>query len=74
MAPIKQAIDGEFDRYTARHGGEPAEGDDRHRRSFDFQLFDRGLLYSAETRFALAGIVNRMDRTYAAEQAAARSA
>ena len=25
------------------------------------------LLYSAETRFVLAGIVNRMDRTYVAE-------
>ena len=36
-------------------------------KGFDFQLFDRALLYSAETRFVLAGIVNRMDRTYAAE-------
>ena len=34
---------------------------------FDFQLFDRTLLYSAETRFVLAGIVNRMDRTYVSE-------
>ena len=33
---------------------------------FDFQLFDRALLYSAETRFVLAGIVNRMDRAYVA--------
>ena len=31
---------------------------------FDFQLFDRTQLYSPDTRFALAGIVNRMDRTY----------
>ncbi len=34
---------------------------------FDFQLFDRTLLYSADTRFVLAGIVNRMDRTYVSE-------
>ena len=31
---------------------------------FDFQLFDRALLYSPDTRFVLAGIVNRMDRAY----------
>jgi hypothetical protein len=67
MVPIRQALDGEFDRYIARHGANlPKEtigiGD-----GFDFQLFDRTLLYSAETRFVLAGIVNRMDRTYAAE-------
>jgi hypothetical protein len=30
-------------------------------------LFDRALLYSQDTRFVLAGIVNRMDRTYVAE-------
>ena len=34
---------------------------------FDFQLFDRAVLYSQDTRFVLAGIVNRMDRTYVAE-------
>jgi hypothetical protein len=67
MVPIRQALDGEFDRYIARHGANlPKEtigiGD-----GFDFQLFDRTLLYSAEMRFVLAGIVNRMDRTYAAE-------
>ncbi|KRQ93125.1 hypothetical protein [Bradyrhizobium valentinum] len=67
MAPVRRAIDGEFDRYIARHRASlPKEtigvGD-----GFDFQLFDRTQLYSAETRFVLAGIVNRMDRTYAAE-------
>ena len=31
---------------------------------FDFQLFDRAQLYSPDTRFVLAGIVNRMDRAY----------
>ena len=35
--------------------------------SFDFQLFDRAWLYSPDTRFVLAGIVNRMDRAYLSE-------
>ena len=36
-------------------------------RSYDFQLFDRTLLYSPDSRFVLAGIVNRMDRAYLSE-------
>jgi hypothetical protein len=67
MAPIRQAIDGEFDRYIARHGANLPKETIGVGEGFDFQLFDRTLLYSAETRFVLAGIVNRMDRTYAAE-------
>ncbi|WP_454624951.1 hypothetical protein [Bradyrhizobium cenepequi] len=64
MAPIRAALDREFDRYIARHKQNlPNEtigvGD-----SFAFQLFDRAQLYSAGTRFVLAGIVNRMDRAY----------
>ncbi|MBA4037055.1 MAG: hypothetical protein C0480_20905 [Bradyrhizobium sp.] len=64
MMPVRQAIDGEFDRYVVRHrAGLPKEtigvGE-----NFDFQLFDRALLYSTQTRFVLAGIVNRMDRAY----------
>ena len=35
--------------------------------NFDFQLFDRALLYSSDTRFVLAGIVNRMDRAYVSQ-------
>src|SRR5581483_6410960 len=31
---------------------------------FAFQLFDRAALDSADTRFVLSGIVNRMDRAY----------
>ncbi len=31
---------------------------------FDFQLFDRAQLDAGDTRFVLAGIVNRMDRAY----------
>jgi hypothetical protein len=67
MIPVRQALDGEFDRYIARHkAGLPNETISVGS-GFDFQLFDRAQLYSGETRFVLAGIVNRMDRTYAAE-------
>src|SRR6266702_1424572 len=64
MAPVRSAIDAEFQRYIARHKAAfPAEtigvGE-----SFDVQLFDRSLLYGPNTRFVLAGIVNRMDRAY----------
>src|SRR3954467_14133476 len=67
MAPVRAAIDREFDQYIAKHRASlPNEtigvGD-----SFDFQLFDRALLYSPDTRFVLAGIVNRMDRAYVDE-------
>jgi hypothetical protein len=67
MIPVRQAIDGEFDRYIARHQANLPKETIGVGEGFDFQLFDRALLYSAETRFVLAGIVNRMDRTYVAE-------
>lgn len=64
MLPVLQALDDEFERYVARHKTSlPNEsigvGD-----GFAFQVFDRALLDSPDTRFVLAGIVNRMDRTY----------
>jgi hypothetical protein len=67
MAPVRKSLDDEFDRYITRHKADlPNEtigvGD-----SNDFQLFDRALLYSPDTRFVLAGIVNRMDRAYLSE-------
>jgi hypothetical protein len=67
MAPVRRAIDGEFDRYIARPGASLPKETIGVGEGFDFQLFDRTLLYSAETRFVLAGIVNRMDRTYVSE-------
>src|SRR3954447_2583275 len=67
MIPVRQSIDGEFDRYTARHQANLPKETIGVGEGFDFQLFDRALLYSAETRFVLAGIVNRMDRSYVAE-------
>jgi hypothetical protein len=69
MAPVRKALDEEFDRYTSRHKADlPNEsigvGD-----SFAFQLFDRAQLYSDHSRFVLAGIVNRMDRAFVAPDA-----
>jgi hypothetical protein len=66
MTPLRQAIDGEFNRYVARHKARLPKETIGVGAGFDFQLFDRALLYAADTRFVLAGIVNRMDRTYAA--------
>jgi hypothetical protein len=62
MAPVRKAIDDEFDRYMARH--KAANETIGVGTSFDFQLFDRTALFSKESRFVLAGIVNRMDRAY----------
>jgi hypothetical protein len=64
MAPVRRAIDDEFDRYAAGHKANPANATIGVGPSFDFQLFDRTLLVSAQSRFVLAGIVNRMDRAY----------
>jgi hypothetical protein len=64
MAPVRGAIDDEFDRYIARHKATLADETIGVGPSFDFQLFDRTVLYSRESRFVLAGIVNRMDRGY----------
>jgi hypothetical protein len=67
LALIPPAIDAEFDRYIAEHKvASPSEtvgvGE-----GFDVELFDRANLKSPDTRFVLAGIVNRMDRAYVAE-------
>jgi hypothetical protein len=64
MAPVRGAIDDEFDRYVVRHKATLANETIGVGPSFDFQLFDRAVLYSRESRFVLAGIVNRMDRGY----------
>jgi hypothetical protein len=68
MAPVRAAIDAEFDRYVATHKAKFASETIGVGQAYDFQLFDRALLYSNQTRFVLAGIVNRMDRTYVAPE------
>ena len=67
MTPVRKALDGEFDKYILRHKANLPNETIGVGAAFDFQLFDRTLLYSPETRFVLAGIVNRMDRSYVHE-------
>jgi hypothetical protein len=67
MAPVRAALDEEFDRYAQRHKADLPNETIGVGTSFDFQLFDRALLYAPDTRFVLAGIVNRMDRAYLSE-------
>jgi hypothetical protein len=68
MTPVRAAIDAEFDRYVASHKARFASETIGVGQTYDFQLFDRALLYSNQTRFVLAGIVNRMDRSYVAPE------
>jgi hypothetical protein len=67
MAPVRQALDAEFERYVARHKTDLPNETIGIGESYAFQLFDRAQLYSPDTRFVLSGIVNRMDRAYLAE-------
>jgi hypothetical protein len=67
MALVRRAFDAEFERYIQAHKAELPNESIGVGTSFAFQLFDRTLLYSPDTRFVLAGIVNRMDRAYVAE-------
>jgi hypothetical protein len=67
MVPVRKALDAEFDRYVSRHKADLPNETIGVGNSFDFQLFDPALLYSSDTRFVLAGIVNRMDRAYLSE-------
>ena len=64
MAPVRKAIDAEFDHYIVRHNANLPGETIGVGHAFDIQLFDREPLYSDQTRFVLAGIVNRMDRAY----------
>jgi hypothetical protein len=64
MAPVRTALDEEFERYTQRHMADLPNETIGVGTGFDFQLFDRASLYSPDTRFVLAGIINRMDRAY----------
>ena len=46
MMPVRQAIDGEFNRYVVRHRASLPKETIGVGENFDFQLFDRALLYS----------------------------
>jgi hypothetical protein len=68
MLPVRQAIDRDIDAYAVRHRTELSDQSRDADNRNDLQLFDRDWLYSARTRFALAGIVNRMDRAFVSPQ------
>jgi hypothetical protein len=67
MVPVRKALDQEFERYITRHKADLPNETIGVGSAYDFQLIDRALLYSRDTRFVLAGIVNRMDRAYLSE-------
>jgi hypothetical protein len=67
MQPVRAALEAEFERYVARHQEKRPNESIGVGEGFSFQLFDRALIYSPDTRFVLAGIVNRMDRAYVSE-------
>jgi hypothetical protein len=67
MIPIRKALDDEFERYIARHKADQPGKTIGVGSSYDIQLFDPALLHSRDSRFVLAGIVNRMDRAYLSE-------
>jgi hypothetical protein len=67
MAPVRKALDDEFERYVARHKSDQPSETIGVGSAYDVQLFDRALLYSPDSRFVLAGIINRMDRAYLSE-------
>ncbi|MGD5493823.1 hypothetical protein QUS90_22515, partial [Xanthomonas citri pv. citri] len=68
LKDIPPAIDAEFDRYVAQQKAAWPTETIGVGEGFDVQLFDRANLKSANTRFVLAGIVNRMDRAYVSEE------
>ncbi|MBW7973783.1 hypothetical protein [Bradyrhizobium sp. BR 10289] len=69
LKDIPPAIDAEFDRYVAQQKAAWPTETIGVGEGFDVQLFDRANLKSRDTRFVLAGIVNRMDRAYVSEEA-----
>lgn len=64
MAGVRKALDAEFDRYVAQHRATLPDESIGVGASFAFQLFDRAVLDSRDTRFVLSGVVNRMDRAF----------
>ncbi|HEY2248880.1 MAG TPA: hypothetical protein VGH70_15655 [Bradyrhizobium sp.] len=68
MAQVAKALDADVARYIARHKAELSNEGIGVGAGFAFQLFDQAQLYSDDTRFVLSGIVNRMDRAYAAPE------
>ncbi|MCK1420985.1 hypothetical protein IVB14_02115 [Bradyrhizobium sp. 180] len=68
LKAIPPAINAELDRYISRYKATYPGETIGVGEGFDVQLFDRANLRSRDTRFVLAGIVNRMDRAYVSEE------
>lgn len=68
LKQIPPAIDAELERYVAQQKAAYPSETIGVGEGFDVQLFDRANLKSSDTRFVLAGIVNRMDRAYVSEE------
>jgi hypothetical protein len=68
MIPVRKALDVEFETYIERHKANLPNETIGIGNSYDFQVFDRAVLDSPDTRFVLAGIINRMDRAYLNER------
>jgi len=68
LKDIPPAIDAELERYIAKQKAAYPTETIGVGEGFDVQLFDRANLTSPDTRFVLAGIVNRMDRAYVSEE------
>src|SRR4051812_27385203 len=64
MIPVRKALDAELDRYVDKHKATLPNESIGVGTSYAFQLFDRAVLDASDTRFVLAGIVNRMDRAF----------
>lgn len=69
LAPIRIALDEAFARYLADHRRRSPKESIGIGAGHDVLLFDKAMLTSSDTRFVLAGIVNRMDRAYVAPDA-----
>jgi hypothetical protein len=68
MAQVAEALDADIAHYVERHKGTSPDESIGVGAGFAFRLFDQALLHSADTRFVLSGIVNRMDRAYVAPE------
>ena len=68
LKDIPPALDAEIERYIVRQKAAYPTETIGVGEGFAVQLFDRAVLNSRDTRFVLAGIVNRMDRAYVSEE------
>jgi hypothetical protein len=64
MAPMRKALDAEFDRYVDKHKATLPNESIGVGSSFAFQLFDRAVWDTPDARFVLSGVVNRIDRAF----------